>query len=527
MHNGNLKQIFMSSAGGNGDPQLHRWIGRFHEYHQDYDAAISHYDICGDLRESIRLLCILGRYEEANRRLVDTDQRSAICLYARLLIKRIKSLTDEVQKRSLKKQVIQLFQQAIQPGPAFEFAFENEMIDELIQLSLSAPKPLVAKAALHFEVQKNVRLSALLYHRAGRMNKALELCLSTNSTDALDEIADSVKEGADPDVLERCANLFMQNRQYKRAASFYALSMKFDKSTEICVKYKVKLPTEFIENLANVPSSNPNLTTTVRRQIAELCEQQEQYITAAQIYIKLNDHLSAMKNIIKAGDTDKVVRFAHLLNRKDAYVCAADCIASTMPSEENPLFATCIQFYQKGEAFDKIAIFLDNEAMNEIQKNQDYQKAEGYLKRAHQTIAKTEMTKERDTLVESYLQKIRWIEMFIVARKSVQSDPIRMQTLCNELLQTKGVEKCLRIEDVYLLLVKYFVAQENFNQAHRILENMKMNGVDLRELMDEESIIRIYRAAGQTYVPQEDEQQEEEQFDDIPDDIAEEVSDDF
>lgn len=525
MHSSNLKQIFMSSVGGNSDPQLHRWIGRFYEYHQIYDTAISHYDICGDLRESIRLLCLQGRYEEANRRVSDTDQRSAICLYARLLTKRLPQLTDQTQIRALKKQIVSLYQQAIQPGPAFEFAFTNDMIEEIIQLSLSAPKPLVAKAALHFEMQNNVRLAALLYHRAGRMNKALELCLSANSTDALDEIADSVKEGTDPSVLERCAEVFMNNKQHKRAANFFALARKVDRAKEICIKYDVKLPTEFIEQLANIPSSSIDPTT--RRQIAELCEQQKQYITAAQIYIKLNDHLSAMKNIIKAGDADKVVKFAHLLNRKDAYICAADYIAGTMPREGQPLFATCIQFYQKSEAYDKIAIFLDNEAMNEIQKYQNYEKAEEYLKRAHQTIAKTELTKERDNLVESYLQKIRWIEMYIVAKKSVQNDPIRMQTLCNELLQTKGVEQCLRIEDVYMLLVKYFVSQENFSQAHRILENMKMNGVDLRELMDEESIIRIYRAAGQTYVPQEDDTQEEEQLNDIPDDIAEEVDDDF
>lgn len=524
MHQGNLKQIFMSSIGGNSDPQLHRWIGRFYEYHQVYDTAISHYDICGDLRESIRLLCLLGRYDEANRRVSDTDQRSAICLYARLLMKHITTLTNETQVKAMKKQIVELFQKAGQMGAAFEFAFSNTMHDELIQLSLSAPRPLVAKAAQHFEKEKDIKTAALLFNRAGRMNKALHLCLEFNQIDALDIIADNVKDGTDPDILERCAEVFMNKQQFKRAAHFFALARRFDKTYEICENYKVKLPVEFIESLSNLKGNND---PTIRRQIAKLCEQQEVYITAAQIYIKLNDHLSAMKNIIAAGDTEKVVKFAQLLNRKDAYIFAADYISGTMPREGQPLFATCIQFYQKGDAYDKIAEFMDKVAMNEIEQYHNYQKAEEYLKMAHQTITKTEMTKERDTMVELYLQKIRWIEMYIEATKCVQSDPLRMQSLCNELLQTRGVDQCLRIEDVYMLLVKHFVTQENFSQAHRILENMKMNGVDLKEFMDEETIIRIYRAAGQTYVLQEEEVQEEEQVDDIPDDIAEEISDDF
>ena len=523
MHQGNLKQIFQTSVAGDLDPQIHRWIGRFYEYHQLYDSALSHFDICGDLRESIRLLCLLGRYDEATRRINDTDQRSAICAYARLLAKKVDTMkSDDPKYEPMKKQILDLFKKALQFGPAFEFAFTHEMYEDLIPLSISAPRPLIAKAAQHFMKKKDIRMAALLYHRAGRMNKALSLCLEHKSKDALDEIADSVKDGTDPAILEKCAEMFMQNKQYKRAANFFALARKVDRAREICVEHKVKLPQEFVERLASLKTD-----PAIRKQIAELCEQQEAYIIAAQIFIKLHDHLSAIKNIIAAGDTDKVVKFATLLNRKDAYVVAADYIAGTSPRDDQPLFATCIQFYQKGDSYDKIAELYDKTAMNEIEEYQNYQKAEELLKRAHQTIAKTEMTKERDTMVESYLQKIRWIEMYIEATKCVQTDPLRMQSLCNELLQTNGVEKCLRVEDIYMLLVQYFVTQENFSQAHRILENMRMNGVDLKDFMEEESIIRIYRAAGQTYVPQTEENQEDEPIDDIPDDIAEEVSDDF
>ena len=520
MHQGNLSQLFKAATGGIADPQLHLWLGRFYEYHQKFDMALSHYDICGDLRESIRLLCLLGKFDEAARRVNDTEQRSAICHFARLLMKKFPTVQDETQKKNMKRQIVDLFIRAQQHGPAFEFAFNNQMVDDVVALSISAPKPVIARAAKFYEEKNDLRVAALLWNRAGRMNKALALCLERDAQDALEEIADSVKQGTDPAVLEKCAELFMENGQYKRAANFFALAHKIDRAKEICEEKNIKLPQEFLENMASL-KSDPETT----KQIAELCEQQEAYITAAQIYIKLNDHLSAMRNIIAAGDTEKVVKFATILKRKDAFVCAADYIAGTQPKAGSQLFQTCVQFYQRGGAFDKIADFLDKTAQVEIEDEQNYELAAELLKKAHQTMAKTEMTKERDTQVESYLQKIRWIEMYLEATRCVRSDPIRMQGLCNELLQTKGVEECLRIEDVYMLLVQYFVGQENYVQAHRILENMRMNGVDLKYFMEEESISRIYRAAGQVYTPADGSDSGAD--DDIPDDVVEAVSDDF
>jgi intraflagellar transport protein 140 len=264
------------------------------------------------------------------------------------------------------------------------------------------------------------------------------------------------------------------------------------------------------------------------RQLAELCEQQEAYIQAAQIYIKIGDHVNAMRNVIADGDTEKVIRFANLLKRKEEYVLAGDYVATSRPREGQQLFNSCIQMYQKGGAFDRIAEFLADCAQLEIDEGQNYEKAIVLLKRAHQTLAKAKLTKERDVMVESYLQRIGWIEMYIEACRCVMDDPLRMRTICNELLQTRGVEKCLRVEDIYLLLVQYFVAQGNYGEAHYVLELRRHEGVDLTTFMDLESITRIYKAAGDTYVPDADREEEgigEEP--EIPDDVVEAVADDF
>ena len=59
LHKGDLSVIFNAANDGNTDPQLHLWLGRYYEYKKQYDTALTHYDLCGELRESVRLLCLM------------------------------------------------------------------------------------------------------------------------------------------------------------------------------------------------------------------------------------------------------------------------------------------------------------------------------------------------------------------------------------------------------------------------------------------------------------------------------------
>jgi intraflagellar transport protein 140 len=346
------------------------------------------------------------------------------------------------------------------------------------------------------------------------------MCLDKDAPDVLEEIADSVQPGADPAILERCAGVLADNGQFQRAAYFLALAGRFGQARELCQERKLKLPHQVIEALAQM-KADPDTTT----QIAALCEQQEAWLSAAQLYIAVGDYLAAMRNIIAQGDTDKVIRLAGLLKRKDAFLGAADYLASTRPREGQPLFKTTIQLYQRAGAFERIAEFLVATAQSEIDEDQNYEKAAAMLRRAHQTMARTEMTRDRERLVEQVLQKIRWIEMYLEATRCVKTDPLRMQSICNELLQTRCIEKCLRIEDVYMLLVQYAIAKENWVVAHRILDNMRMNGIDLKYVMEEEEIAKIFKAAGQVYVPKEE--PVEDGVSEIPDDVVDMIADDF
>ncbi len=56
--------------------------------------------------------------------------------------------------------------------------------------------------------------------------KALELAFKTEQFSALDLIAADLDEKSDPKVLERCAEFFMKNQQYLKAAQLLAYAKR-------------------------------------------------------------------------------------------------------------------------------------------------------------------------------------------------------------------------------------------------------------------------------------------------------------
>lgn len=519
MHKGDLSVIFRAANDGSSDPQLHLWLGRYYEYKTQFDTAITHYDLCGELKESLRVLCITKQWQEAARRVATTGDRGAICSLARLMMKRLPTVSKDEQE-TMKKEILNLFKLAHQNSAAFQFAFEQGMENQILSLNLSAPPTLLARAAKKYEEDKNIRTAVLLWHRAGRVNKAISLCLENQLVGALAEISDTITDKSDHEVLENAANFFVAREDWARAAYFLALAHNFQGASKIANEHDIQLPASLMEELAQTADE------VEAKQVALLCEQQQLFNIASKVWMRLNDHISAMKDIIRGDDPEKVIRFANKLKRKDAFIMAADYLADQNPREGEPFFITAMQFYQRAGSYDKISQFLERSAQTEIDDFQDYKKALDLLRRAHQTMAKTEMTRDREAIVMSQLQKIRWIEMYIEASECVQSDPMRMQCICNELLQTRGVDICLRLEDVYMLLVQYFVELGNFTQAQRILENMRKNGVDLKWFMEVDQLKKIYRMAGIEYVDEEP-AVDRSKIDSMPDDVVDPIEDDF
>ena len=62
--------------------------------------------------------------------------------------------------------------------------------------------------------------------QAGYFSKALELAFSTKQFAALHMVSESLDETTDPQLLQRCANFFIENSQYDRAVDLLAAARK-------------------------------------------------------------------------------------------------------------------------------------------------------------------------------------------------------------------------------------------------------------------------------------------------------------
>ena len=55
------------------------------------------------------------------------------------------------------------------------------------------------------------------------------------------------------------------------------------------------------------------------------------------------------------------------------------------------------------------------------------------------------------------------------------------------------LQASIRIGDVYALLVEFYYAQRNMEQAFRLIENMRQRGIVLAPFLDSDLINTVYR----------------------------------
>ncbi|OHS94926.1 hypothetical protein TRFO_38925 [Tritrichomonas foetus] len=514
-------------------PKLLLWVGRFYEAHKQIDNALEYFEAARAYREIVRLNCCIGRWDDAAAVVKKSNTRSVICFYARMLIKRIdyyskpENAIPQVDVDKLKHEVIELFRKARQFAQAMDFALQYEMIDDILALSFSAPPSLVCKAARWFEEQKEAKNAILLYSRAGRMNRALGLCFTMKQYDALDEISDTLNSKTDPGILIRCGQYFVESERWSKAAQCFALARQFNEVIELCNKHNIKLQNSVIQEL-----SESKADPEVMKRFAALCEQQGAFQTAATLYIKFKDHLSAMKALARTGDTDKVVKFANLIKKRETYILAANFIMTQKPREGDKLFDTVVQLYLKAKAPDKLGRFFEATAQTEIDEYQEYEKGLDLIQKGLKLIMNAPDVKQKDQIVALMQMKIQLIEQYLAASKIVASEPKKAMQMCVELLKNRFLENVMRSDDVYIVMVQACVAQGNFKNAHQILEDLRNNGSDLTWFMDVESIKKIYAAVGQTFDPGETggdgdyDEVDDDAIDDIDADDVDDIEDD-
>jgi len=482
-------------------PKLLAWIGHFYEAHQIMESAMEYYEDAKSISDQVRLLCLMGKWDDASKLVLKSNQRSVICLFARLLIKRIQFYSKQenvettVDVEKLKHDVITLYRKARQFAQAMEFALEYEMINDILALSFSAPSPIVCKAAQWFESQNEHKNAILLYSRCGKMNRALALCFVAKQYDALDEISDTLNSKTDPNVLLRCGQYFIESGRWSKAAQCFALAKQIDIVIQLCNEHNIKVSSSVIQELAE-NESDPELI----KRFAALCEQQGMFQLSAQLYIKLKDHLSAMKSLIRSGDATKIIKFAKLVRKRETFILAANYLMTLNPRDNDSNFEIIVSMYSSAQSFDKLARFYEASAQLEIDEYQEYGKGHQLLQKAISVLNSANNIQEKERLIETLSTKVKLIEVYLEAARLVKTDPQKSQAYSMQLLKTKGIETVMRPDDIYILLVQCYVTQGNYPSAYKLLEELRNNGTDITWFMEVEAIQKIYAAVGQTFI---------------------------
>lgn len=491
------------------------WAGRFFEAYNIHATALKMYEAANAVSDSVRLLCILGKFDDARKIVNKKKSPAAYCAFARILEKRLEYLlnddsmnTDEIT--NLRKEIIDLFRRARQYSQAMEFAMDQHLYDEVMALSFACPQPALIKSAQIFEELRMDKQAVILYSRAGRLNRALALCFTKKLYDALDEISETLSVKVAPDVLITCGKYFIESDRWSKAAECFALAKQFDIVEKIARDHNVRISKSTIQQIAET-EEDPEVLTA----FAQMCERQGENSVAASLYVKLRDLISAVKCLARAGDTHKVVKFAKTARNREVYILAANYLQTLDAYGSDTIFDLIVMFLTKANALEMLARFYDAIARQCAEEHQEYERAFELLKKSVETLISAPDSSKKDAMLNVFRERTRTMAMYIESTKIVEENPQQALAICATLLKTPNIEQLLKLDDVYIVMIEAFVAKGSMKNAFKLLDDMVQSGTDVLFYLDLSEVQAIYQAVGETYVPPK--KDDEDDFDDVED----------
>lgn len=89
------------------------------------------------------------------------------------------------------------------------------------------------------------------------------------------------------------------------------------------------------------------------------------------------------------------------------------------------------------------------------------------------------------------------IEKFVQAREVFQNgDTETMVMLCDQLINTPGVDEAIRLGDVFAQLVEFFNSSRQYQQAYTYIEKMRKKNIIITPYLDPSLVEQVYNAVG-------------------------------
>ena len=84
----------------------------------------------------------------------------------------------------------------------------------------------------------------MLYHKAGLLKKALDLAFKTQQFNALQLITMDVNADSDPELIQKCAEYFVQNSQIDKAVDLLATGKNYAEALRLIEEHDIVLTEE-------------------------------------------------------------------------------------------------------------------------------------------------------------------------------------------------------------------------------------------------------------------------------------------
>ncbi|KAI3390005.1 hypothetical protein SNEBB_007594 [Seison nebaliae] len=470
---------------------IYRWLGKYYEneYH-DETEALDYYNKGEDFENVVRILLNNGKEAEA-KNLADRDPKACLILGKYYI------------KKSKVKEAINMYRQAGATTTALRLCRDNNMTDYLMSIALQSSEADMLNTAYFFEKEPGYEDKAIiLYHKAGQVDKAIELALKAKKYEALNSIVESLDENSDPDIVITCAKFFMKNDQFDKAVNLLTIIKEYELATNLIHEHHIPVNDELIEKLTpldaepNTPEAKKRLV--ILEKLGDAAFEQGRYHVATQKYTQSGNKLSAMKALLKSGDTKKIIMFANVIRQKETYILAANYLQSTKWRDEQSLMNDIIRFYLKGEAYESLANFYLSCGESEIDEYHNYEKAIAAMNEGLKTMEKIKDPAKSRSMIEQTRQIMTKIAKFLKPMKLYPDNSNLAIDEMKDLLKDQNVLSVVRPAHIYGVIIQHYADKKDNNTAYKYIEEFtaKYPNMPIDKAIPKDKVISICTELG-------------------------------
>lgn len=255
---------------------------------------------------------------------------------------------------------------------AIRLAKAYGMDAELMTFAIKSTPSLMLDTAAHFEAKGELEKAVQLYHKGGDYLHALDICFRVGQLgegskqqqsamyDMVNIIAQDLGADTSPQILARCAEFLVMQKQFEKAIELYIMARRHLPAIEMCMQHKVKI-TEEMADLLTPPSEkfDPTERKDILANLGRALKKDGSFLLASKKYTQAGDRIRAIKCLLRSGDTKAVIQFASISRNAEIYTLAANYLQQ-MDWRDGEIMKAIITFYSKAKAYEQLSGFYDN-----------------------------------------------------------------------------------------------------------------------------------------------------------------------